>query len=321
MSRNLITGGTGLVGVYLARQLLADGEEVILLARRPELPRGAADLAGQVELAGGDVGELVHVLETVRRYRADCIYHSAAVLSAACEASAAAGFRTNVGGTLNVLEAARLLGVAHVVFVGSGTTYGLANVPRRVTDDTPQRPENMYGTTKLCAELLGLQYHRQYGVNFRGARYAMIVGPGRRITHHFGDWSGIVERPAQELPYTVHSDPDCPCAYIYVKDAVQSLVDLKRADASRLRQRMYNVHGFMAALSEVGAAVRRHLPGAQIAYERDQSEVMRVANRSLSYEMDGAAASEDFGYVLRYPLDVMVADFIADVRAGKAGKP
>jgi nucleoside-diphosphate-sugar epimerase len=321
VSRNLITGGTGLVGVYLARQLLADGEEVVLFARRAELQRGAADLAGRVDLAAGDVGEWVHILEAVRRYRVDCIYHSAAVLSAACEASAASGFRTNVGGTLNVLEAARLLDVADVMFVGSGTTYGLANVPPRVTEDTPQRPENMYGTTKLCAELLGLQYHRQYGVNFRGARYAMIAGPGRRITHHFGDWSGVIERPAQGLAYTVHSDPDRPCAYICVKDAVRSLVNLKRADTSRLRRRMYNVHGFTATLREVAAAVRRHLPEAQIAFEWDQSEAMRVANRSLSYEMDTTAAAEDFGYVSRYPLDAMVADFIAEVRAGRAGIP
>jgi nucleoside-diphosphate-sugar epimerase len=321
VSRSLITGGTGLVGVYLARQLLADGEEVVLFARRPALPRRAADLAGRVELAGGDVGELVQVLETVRRYRVDCIYHSAAVLSAACEASAASGFRTNVGGTLNVLEAARLLGVAHVVFVGSGTTYGLTNVPRRVTDDTPQRPENMYGTTKLCAELLGLQYHRQYEVNFRGARYAMIVGPGRRITHHFGDWSGIVERPAQGLAYTVHSDPESQCAYIYVKDVVRALVDLKRADPSRLRRRMYNVHGFTATLDEVAVAVRRNLPAAQIAFERDHSETMRIANRSLAYAMDSSAAAEDFGYATHYTLDAMVADFIAEVQAGRAGEP
>lgn len=319
MSRNLITGGTGLVGVYLARQLLADGEDVVLFARRPLLPPGAADLTGRVELVAGDVGELVHVLEAARRYRVDCIYHTAAILSAACEASAASAFRTNVGGTINVLETARLAGVADVVLVGSGTTYGLANVPPRVGDDTPQRPANMYGTTKLCAELLGLQYHRQYGLNFRGARYAMIAGPGRRITHHFGDWSGIVERPAQGVAYTVRSDPDCPCAYMYVKDVVRSLADLKRAEAARLRRRMYNVHGFTATLREVAGAVRRHLPAALIAFERDHAEAMRVANRSLAYTMDSTAAAEDFGYVPRYTLDAMVADFIGEVRAGRAG--
>lgn len=321
MSRNLITGGTGLVGIHLARRLLADGEEVVLFQRQADLPHGAADLAGRVEIACGDVGEWVHVLDAVRRHRVNCIYHAAAVLSAGCEASAAGGFRTNVGGTLNVLEAARLLDVPDVLFVGSGTTYGLANIPQRVTDDTPQRPENMYGTTKLCAELLGLQYHRQYGVNFRGARYAMVVGPGRRITHHFGDWSGVIERAAQGLPYTVHSDPDFPCAYIYVKDVVQSLVDLKRANASRLRGRMYNIHGFSATLREVAAVVRQHLPKAQIDFDWDRSEAMRAANRSLSYEMVATAASEDFGSVIRYPLEPMITDFIADVRAGRTGSP
>ena len=319
MSRNLITGGTGLVGIHLARRLLADGEEVVLFQRRAELPRGAADLAGRVEISCGDIGEWVHVFDAVRRHRVDCIYHAAAILSAGCEASAASGFRTNVGGTLNVLEAARLLDVPDILFVGSGTTYGLANIPHRITDDTPQRPENMYGTTKLCAELLGLQYHRQYGVNFRGARYAMVVGSGRQITHHFGDWSGVIERTAQGLPYTVHSDPECPCAYIYVKDVVQSLVDLKQAGPSRLRQRMYNVHGFQATLHEVAATVRRQLPEADIGFDWDRSEAMRVANRSLAYAMDNTAASEDFGYALRYPLDAMVADFIAEVRKGRAG--
>jgi len=79
MSRNLITGGTGLFGASLARQLLADGEEVVLFQRQADLPRGAADLAGRVEIACGDVGEWVHVFDAVRRHRVDCIYHAAAV--------------------------------------------------------------------------------------------------------------------------------------------------------------------------------------------------------------------------------------------------
>ncbi len=319
MSRNLITGGTGLVGTYLARQLLADGEEVVLFQRRAALPRSAADLAGRVEIASGDVGEWVHVLDAVRRHRVECIYHAAAILSAACEASPASGFRANVVGTVNVLEAARLLGVPGVVFVGSGATYGLANVPRRVDAGMPQRPENMYAATKLCAELLGVEYHRQYGVDLRGVRCGVIVGPGRQASHLFGDWSGVIERPALGQPYTVHADPESPCAYNYVKEVVRALVDLRRADGARLRQRMYNIHGFSATLREVAEAVRRQLPGAQIAFEQDHSEAMRVANRSLSYQMDTTASSEDFGYAVRYPLEAMVADFIAEVRAGRGG--
>ena len=86
-----------------------------------------------------------------------------------------------------------------------------------------------------------------------------------------------------------------------------------------MRQRVYNVHGFTATLREVAEAVRRHLPEAPLAFEWDQSEAMRVANRSLNYAMDTAAASADFGYALRFPLDAMVSDFIAEIRAGRAG--
>jgi nucleoside-diphosphate-sugar epimerase len=319
VSRNLITGGGGLVGLALARRLVADGEEVVLFQRRRPLPAGAADLAGRVAVAPGDVGEWVHVLEAVRDHRPDCIYHAAAVLSAECQASAATGFRTNVQGTLHVLEAARLLGVPAVAFVGSGATYGFGSVPERVDDETPQRPENMYATTKLCAELLGLQYQRQYGLEFRGIRCGMIAGPGRQITHHFGDWSGLIQRAAEGQPYTVHADPDSSCAYLYVKDAAAALTALRRADAARLRRRMYNLHGFSATLREVAAAVRRHLPAAEIAFAWDRSEAMRLANRSLRYALDSTAAAEDFGYAPRFPLDAMVADFIAEVRAGRAG--
>jgi nucleoside-diphosphate-sugar epimerase len=147
----------------------------------------------------------------------------------------------------------------------------------------------------------------------------MIVGPGRQGSHLFGDWSGVIERPALGHPYTVHSDPDSPCAYNYVKEVARTLVELRRADDARLRQRMYNIHGFSATLREVAKAVGRQIPGAQIAFDRDQSEAMQVANRSLSYQMDTTAASEDFGYAVHYPLDAMVADFIAEVRAGRAG--
>jgi len=82
---------------------------------------------------------------------------------------------------------------------------------------------------------------------------------------------------------------------------------------------MYNVHGFAATLREVADVVRTQLPEAQISFERDQSEAMRLANRSLVYEMDTTAASEDFGYDTRFPLDRMVPDFIAEVRTGRTG--
>ena len=319
MARNLVTGGFGLFGTYLARELLADDEEVVLFQRRSKLPPSAADLEGRVEIRSGDISNWVQVLEVLKKYDIDTVYHTAALLSKDCEESAANGFRVNVLGTVNILEAARILGVKDVIFVSSGATYGLNNPPKKISNDTPQNAENMYTTTKVCCERLGEQYHRQYCVNFRAIRYAMVVGPTRQISYYYGDWSGIMERTAQGQPYVVHSNPDAPCAYIYIKDAVRAMIELKKAEESRLRQRVYNVHGFMATLSEVAEQVKKHVPDARLTFEWDKSEAMKIANSGVSYEMDNTVAFQDFGYQTRYLLKEMVADFIKEVRAGHAG--
>jgi nucleoside-diphosphate-sugar epimerase len=313
------TGGVGLVGSNLDRELRAAGENVVLFQRRSKLPPSADDLEGKEEIHSGDIGNWVQVLEVLTKYDIDTVYHTAALLSKDCEYSAATGFRVNVMGTLNVLEAAHILGLKDAIFVSSGATYGVANPPKQVFNDTPQNPENMYTTTKVCCERLGEQYHRQYGVNFRAIRYAMVVGPTRQISYYYGDWSGIMERAAQGQPYIVHSNPDAPCAYIYIKDAVRAMIELKKADESRLRQRVYNVHGFMASLSEVTAEIKKHIPDARITFKWDKSDAMKVANSGVSYEMDNTVASQDFSYQTCYLLSEMVADFIKEVGAGRAG--
>jgi len=318
MARNLITGGMGFLGIYLARELLANGEEVILLQRRKELPPSGADIKDKVEIFSGDISNWIHMLEAVKKYNIDCIFHVAALLSKDCEESAANGFRINVTGTVNILEAARILGVKDLIFVSSGATYGTKNPPKKVYNDTLQKAENMYTTTKVCCERLGEQYYRQYGVNFRAIRYAMIVGPTRQISYYYGDWSGIIERTAQGKPYTAHSNPTNPCAYIYVKDAARALVDLRRADENKLRQRVYNAHGFMATLTEVAEAIKKHIPNTQITFDWDKSQEMKVANSGVDYEMDNTVAFEDFGYKTRYHLNEMVDDFIKEIRAGRA---
>ena len=59
MATNLITGGMGFVGAYLARELLAEGEEVVLFQRRSKLPSSLADLEGKVKIISGDISNWV----------------------------------------------------------------------------------------------------------------------------------------------------------------------------------------------------------------------------------------------------------------------
>ena len=93
MGKKLITGGLGFTGAYLARQLLQEGEDIVLFQRRKEIPPSAEDLNGKVTVFSGDISNWVHVVEAVKSHGIDGIYHSAALLTQGCDESAAAGFR------------------------------------------------------------------------------------------------------------------------------------------------------------------------------------------------------------------------------------
>ncbi len=318
MATNLITGGMGFVGAYLARELLAEGEEVVLFQRRSKLPHYLVDLEGKVKIVSGDVSNWVHVVDAVKSNNVDCIYHTAALLSKDCHASPATGFQVNVVGTFNILEAARILGVCHVVYTSTGYAENLTP-PRRIVDDTLLRPANMYQTTKLCSEHLGAQYSREYDVDFRGMRIGMIIGPTRQLSYLYGDYSGAIEKTAQRRPYTIHVDPTIPQAIIYVKDVAQAAIALKRATRNKLRQPVYNIHGFTATMQEIVEAVKKHLPEAQIDFDWDRSEAMKIASADNDYEMDNTSVKEDTGWQPHYLLDKAVSDFISEVKIGRAG--
>jgi len=316
MAKNLVTGGFGFLGLSLARELLRNNEEVVIFARRREFPANATDLRQKAELFNGDVGNWVNVLEAVKKYDIDCIYHCAALRTIVCEASPSEAFRVNVVGTMNILEVSRILGVKDVVMTSSGASYGAKNPPPMIYDDTLQRPDNTYGVTKVCDERLGEQYHRQYGVNFRALRFPVVVGPGRELAYYFGDWSGVIEVPALGRPYTAHSSPKARCHYLYAKDAIQALISIRNAPEERLRQRVYNAGGFLASLAEVVEAVKKLIPDAQIIFDEDKSEKMRSLNQGIDYAMDNTSAYEDFGYTPAYFLNEMVEDYIREVRKG-----
>ena len=178
----LITGGTGYIAAELVRILLGKGEkrpvafDVNLSASRLD------DVADQIELVQGDLGDFSQVLNAVKDARPSVIYHLGSMLTLAAEEEPAAALRANALGTFYVLEAARLFDVPQVIFTSSIATYGLDAQERVVNDYTIQRPYLFYGVTKLFGEHMGLFYKSMYGLDFRGVRYPSVVGSlGQRV--------------------------------------------------------------------------------------------------------------------------------------------
>jgi nucleoside-diphosphate-sugar epimerase len=314
MGKNLITGGFGFIGYHLAKLLLDEGEEVVVFDVASE-SRLAQGIKNSVTIVRGDLSNWVHVLDAVKDNDISCIYHAGALLPPITEQSPAAAYAVNVTGSFNILEAARLLGVDSVIYPSTLATFGL-DVPRIVPNDASQRPPNMYGVTKVCSERLGEYYHTRFGVNFRGVRFPPILGMGRFDRAQSAYNYLAIQESALGRPYTVYVDKSTTIALLYVKDAVQGLVDLKKAEDGKLTRRVYNLYGFSITAQDLVDSVRRYIPEAQIDFKPDQAMIRLVKN--LPERLDDTLAREDWGWCPRYSLDQAVENFIGEVRANRA---
>jgi GDP-4-dehydro-6-deoxy-D-mannose reductase len=167
--RVFITGITGPVGSFLADYLLTLPEvEVHAFKRWRSDPRPIEHLRGRVTFHEGDIEDPFSVSRAIERARPDRIYHLAAQSypSESWDAPIAT-MRTNVEGTINVLEAVRLhCPDARVHIAGTSAEYGWVSPEEVPIPETHLlRPASPYGVSKVAAELTGLQYHDSYGLH------------------------------------------------------------------------------------------------------------------------------------------------------------
>ena len=141
-----ISGGAGFLGLHLARRLISEGDDVRTLDL---VPLDEPELEGSVEELRGDVRDLDRVRALCAG--AEVVVHAAAALP--IQASRAAIRSVNVGGTENVLLAARDAGVRRVLFISSTAVYG---VPEKhpIEEDDPLVGVGWYGESKIDAEAL-----------------------------------------------------------------------------------------------------------------------------------------------------------------------
>jgi len=306
----LITGGLGFVGSHLARKLVELNEDIVLfdLVSQSEF---IEDIKDKVKIVKGDLSNWAQVLHGVKEYDVDCIYHAGALLSATAEENPLAAYMVNANGTFHVLEAARLFDVKKVIYLSTAATYG-PGLPERISDDEVQKPTTMYGVTKVFCERLGEYYHRKFGLNFRGARLPSIIGPGRGGGGASAYTSLIIQEPAAGRPYKVFVDEEAKTPIVYIKDAVQALIQLEQADENSLKRRVYNIEGFAPTAIELANAVKKYIPDARIEFHPVPEMVDIVHN--WPQEITGSCAREDWGWETRYTLDGMIKDFIEEFR-------
>lgn len=308
----LITGGAGFIASHLASILVEQGHWPVLLDPAP-LGGRLGEILDEVDYVQGGVQNLSVLLNTMRDFAVDTVFHLGGMLSVPSEQDPFTAYDVNVGGTRNVLEAARLGGVGQVVFTSSIAVYGEGLPPGPVDDQSLQRPTSMYGVSKVFGELMGLYYARRFGLDFRGLRLPSIVGPGSKVAHMsiYNCWA--IEEPLKGNPYRITVPPETRCPAMYCKDAARALWLLSMADEVNIKTRVYNITGARPAYSalELAEEVRRHLPQADLDFAPDL-ETSRLIEHIGRLDLDDSPARQEWGWEPSYDLPAMVADFIED---------
>ncbi len=307
MKRILVTGAAGQVGSELVPALRRIyGASAVLASDLREPPRELRDAGPFATL---DCMDGIGVAETVRRHRADTIYHLAALLSAAAESRPQRAYRLNMGTLYNVLEAAREEACA--VFTPSSIAAFGPGTPRDPTpQDTVQRPNTIYGVTKVAGELLCDYYHTRFGVDTRGLRYPGLIShvapPGGGTTDYAVD---IFHHAIENGSYTCFLSADTQLDMMYMPDAIRAAIEVMEADATRLMHRnAFNVTAMQLTPACLAEAIRQHLPSFRIGYQVDP--VRQHIADSWPRCIDDSAAREEWGWHPQYGLQDMVADML-----------
>ncbi|RMI31100.1 UDP-glucose 4-epimerase GalE [Streptomyces triticirhizae] len=237
----LITGGAGYIGAHVVRAMLAAGERVAVL---DDLSSGVAErLPAGVPLVRGSVSDGPLTVRALREHGVTGVVHLAARKRVPeSVARPTLYYRENVGGLATLLDAMVTAGVRRLVFSSSAAVYGSPDVPL-VTEETPCRPINPYGETKLAGEWLVRAAGLAHGLRSVCLRYFNVAGAASPELADRGAANVIplfFERIEAGLPPVVFGDdyptPDGTCVrdYIHVADLADAHLaaarELTRAD-------------------------------------------------------------------------------------------
>jgi UDP-glucose 4-epimerase len=235
--RALVTGGAGFIGSNLTDALLARGDEAIVVddlstGRRENIEQALANGATLVE---ADIRDRAAIEEIVGRERPEAIFHLAAQIDVRKSiADPAFDASINVGGTANVLEAARAAEVRRVVFSSTGgAIYGEGEGQELpLGEDAPLAPEAPYGQSKFAGEGYLSLYERLYGLSSVPLRLGNVYGPRQDPLGEAGVIAIFCGKLREGKQPTVFGDGKQTRDYIYVGDVVSAMLAAAEAETS-----------------------------------------------------------------------------------------
>ena len=220
-----VTGATGLVGSHISERLISLGANVIALVRskNPKSYFYSEGLDKKVVISYGDLKSFDKLYDIITRYEVDIIFHLAAqpIVTKAI-LNPLETFKTNIMGTVNILEAARRAeSIKSVIVASSDKAYGKSlTLPYK--EEMPLIADAPYDISKSCADLISLSYAKTYNMPIAVIRCGNIFGPGDlnfdRIV------PGTIKAGITNSVLNIRSDGKMIREYIYIEDVVNAYI-------------------------------------------------------------------------------------------------
>ena len=246
--KSVVTGGCGFIGSHLVDRLVERGDDVVVV---DDLATSdAAWLNPDADLTRGSVLDLEVLREAFDG--TDRVFHLAALPRVERSIEDPAGtHRVNVGGTLNVLEAARGAGADRIVYASSSSVYGLQET-HVMSEDMAPNPLSPYALQKLIGEQYLSMFAPVYGLTAVSLRYFNVYGPRQPAEGEYALVIGkFLEARRSGRPPTVYGDGEQTRAYTHVDDVVAATLLGAEVDVPAGRNTVLNVG------SEVETSVNR----------------------------------------------------------------
>jgi len=177
----LVTGGAGYIGSHVVRRLGAAGERVVTL---DNLSTGFKEAVLYGDLVEGDTGDRLLVSRTLQKYQVDTVMHFAAhTVVSESVSNPLKYYGNNTCNSRTLLECCAQCGVRNFIFSSTAAVYGVPEQGDNAREDTPTRPINPYGTSKLMTEMMLRDLSASHPLRHVILRYFNVAGcdPAGRI--------------------------------------------------------------------------------------------------------------------------------------------